>query len=245
MSSPLRPESPTPEAPSEGVVEREKVFWEEHEEFDWMAEGSKRDVVGMLPKLTGRVLELCIGSGMLTEHIPATYASYVGLDLSATLLSTLRRKLSVIKLVQGDAENVCFASDSFDAVLVFAGLHHLPHFEAAIAEAYRVLRPGGVFVCLEPSSRAWYRKPMELMRDFIGIYSEDEVFLDPDNVARAMRARGFTGIEVTSLTPRFSRSFLTPKNRALAGLLYLGAPIGSGLRTQSFFLLRGSKNSVR
>lgn len=224
------------------AVAREKEFWEKHQEFDWMAEASKRDVVQALPVLRGDILELCIGSGMLTEHVPRTYSAYVGLDLSQSLLSTLRRKIPHLRLVNGDAEEVCFANDTFDAVLIFAGLHHLPHYEAAVANGYRVLRPGGIFICLEPSSRAWYRKPMELLRDFIGIYSEDEVFLDPRRVSASMGAVGFRDLKVRFLTPRFSRSFLSPRNRVFAQLLYAAASLGRSAFTQSFFLLQGTKS---
>jgi ubiquinone/menaquinone biosynthesis C-methylase UbiE len=223
------------------VIEREKEFWDEHAEFDWMAEGSKRDVVAMLPKLTGDVLELCIGSGMLTEHMPRTYRTYTGLDLSDTLLETLRRKMPELTLVQGNAEELCFADGSFDTVLIFAGLHHLPHFERTIAHAHRVLRPGGTFVCLEPSSRAWYRKPMEWLRDWIGIYSEDEVFLDPRRVSSALRESGFGSVRARYLTPKFSPAFLTPKNKILAHMLYTAAGMGRGGFTQSFFLLSATK----
>jgi ubiquinone/menaquinone biosynthesis C-methylase UbiE len=223
------------------VIDREKEFWDQHEEFDWMAQASKREVVTMLPRLEGDVLELCIGSGMLTEHVPKTYRSYAGLDLSNTLLDTLKRRMPELTLVQGNAEELCFAGESFDAVLVFAGLHHLPHFERSIAQAHRVLRKGGTFVCLEPSSRAWYRKPMELLRDWIGIYSEDEVFLDPRRVAAVLRETGFAWIQERYLTPTFSPSFLTPKNKILARLLYLAAAMGRSSFTQSFFLLTARK----
>lgn len=77
------------------AVDREKDFWEQHEEFDWRAEVSKRDVVQALPALRGEVLELCIGSGMLTEHVPRTYSAYVGLDLSRSLLRTVRRRFRI------------------------------------------------------------------------------------------------------------------------------------------------------
>ena len=225
------------------AVAREKEFWGKHEEFDWMAEASKRDVVQGLPVLKGDILELCVGSGMLTEYVPRTYSSYVGFDLSQTLLKTLRRRIPHLRLVNGDAEKVCFANDRFDAVLIFAGLHHLPHYEAAIANAYRVLKPGGIFICLEPSSQAWYRKPMELLRGFIGIYSDDEVFLDSRQVSSSMRAVGFRDLQVKFLTPRFSRSFLSPRNRLLAQLLYAAASLGRSAFTQSFFLLQGTKIS--
>jgi ubiquinone/menaquinone biosynthesis C-methylase UbiE len=223
------------------VIDREKEFWDQHEEFDWMAESSKRDVVAMLPRLEGDVLELCIGSGMLTEHLPKTYRSYTGLDLSGTLLDTLRQRMPQVTLVQGNAEEPGFADESFDAVLVFAGLHHLPHYERAIEHAYRVLRRGGTFVCLEPSNRAWYRKPMELLRDWIGIYSEDEVFLDPRRVSAALRGAGFGGIQERYLTPRFNPGFLTPRNKVLAQALYVAAAMGRSSFTQSFFLITAIK----
>lgn len=219
------------------VIERERQFWDQHEEFDWMAEQSKQDVVAMLPRLEGDVLELCVGSGMLTQHLPATYRSYTGLDLSATLLAALRRKMPRLTLVQGNAEAPSFADASFDAVLVFPGLHHLPHYQRAIAEAYRLLRPNGVFVCLEPSSRAWYRPPMEWLRHWIGIYSDDEVFLDPYEVAQALWAAGFADLRTRYLTPRFSSAWLTPKNRVLAACLYTAAAMGKAALTQSFFLM--------
>jgi ubiquinone/menaquinone biosynthesis C-methylase UbiE len=223
------------------VIEREKEFWEHHAEFDWMADSTKRDVVRLLPQLSGDVLELCIGSGLLTGQIPTTYASYIGLDLSRSLLTALRAKMPALPLVQGDAEDLCFSSGSFDVVLIFAGLHHLPHFDRTILHAYRVLRPNGVFVCLEPSAKAWYRKPMWLVRDLIGIYSEDEVFLNPDRVVGAMGNAGFQQIQPVFLTPRFRDSFLGPVNRLLARLLYLAAAMGSGAATQSFFLISGRK----
>lgn len=223
------------------IIDREKQFWDQHDEFDWMAEPSKRAVVAMLPRLEGDILELCIGSGMLTEHLPKTYRSYTGLDLSDTLLETLRRKMPGLTLVQGDAENLQFEDASFDAVLVFAGLHHLPHFERAIAQAGRVLRKGGAFVCLEPSNRAWYRKPMELLRNWIGIYSEDEVFLDPRRVIAALRSSGFDDIQEQYLTPAFNPSFLTPRNKVLARMLYFAAAMGRSSFTQSFFLITATR----
>ena len=223
------------------VIEREREFWDQHEEFDWMAEASKRDVVALLPRLEGDVLELCIGSGMLTQYVPRTYRSYTGLDLSRTLLATLQHRMPDLTLVEGNAEDLAFEDRTFDAVLVFAGLHHLPNYERAIAQSARVLRPNGTFVCLEPSSRAWYRKPMTMLRDWIGIYSEDEVFLDDRLVANALRRHGFTGIRERYLTPTFSPAFLTPKNKVLARLLYLAAGMGHGSFTQSFFLIQATR----
>ncbi|KAJ2081371.1 hypothetical protein H4R24_002395 [Coemansia sp. RSA 988] len=50
----------------------------------------------------------------------------------------------------GNAENlVNIADNSMDAYSISAGMHNLPHPEKAVQEAYRVLKPGGRFACLE------------------------------------------------------------------------------------------------
>lgn len=222
-------------------VAREREFWDDHAEFEWMAEESRHDVVAMLPAIQGDVLELCIGSGMLTGYLPPTFRSYTGFDLSRTLLNAVRSRVPGLRLVQGDASTACFRPESFDAVLVFAGLHHLPDYPAAVRQAYAALRPGGRFVCLEPSRDAWYRRPMEYLRDFIGIYSEDEVFLESRAVTETLARAGFSDVHTDFLTPRFSKTFLTPRNRLLAGMLYAGAALGTGRLTQSFFLMSARK----
>jgi len=161
--------------------------------------------------------------------------------ISQPLLDTLHRRMSELTLLQGDAEELSFEDGSFDAVLVFAGLHHLPHYARSLHHAYRVLRPGGTFVCFEPNKRAWYRAPMWAVRDLIGIYTEDEVFLDPGEVEAVLRREGFTDVVTRFTTPRLKPSFLSPTNRVLAHAMYAGASIGRAARTQSFFLTTARK----
>jgi demethylmenaquinone methyltransferase/2-methoxy-6-polyprenyl-1,4-benzoquinol methylase len=54
--------------------------------------------------------------------------------------------------VRGNAEALPFAKASFDAYTVAFGMRNLTRLEAALGEAYRVLKPGGRFLCLEFSS---------------------------------------------------------------------------------------------
>jgi hypothetical protein len=82
---------------------------------------------------------------------------------------------------------------------------------------------------------------MTLLRGWIGTYSEDEVFLDARVVACAVRRCGFTAVQERYLTPTLSPSFLTPRNRILARLLYTAAAMGRGSFTQSFFLMQATR----
>lgn len=233
--------SSPPRDPHDEAIAREREYWTAHDEFDWMTDGSKAGTVAALGPVRGDVLELCIGSGLLSDHIPPTYRSYTGLDISQPLLDTARRKMPHATLVRGDAEDLPFPDASFDTVLVFAGLHHLPDYRRSVRHAARVLRPGGLFVCFEPNKRAWYRAPMWLLRDFIGIYTDDEVVLDPGEVAAVMRDAGFEDLRTRYTTPRLRPSFLTPTNRVLARCMYAAAALGDAARTQSFFMLSGRK----
>ena len=54
--------------------------------------------------------------------------------------------------MQGNAEACRSPSGSFDAYTIAFGMRNLTHIEAALREAYRVLKPGGRFLCLEFSS---------------------------------------------------------------------------------------------
>jgi demethylmenaquinone methyltransferase/2-methoxy-6-polyprenyl-1,4-benzoquinol methylase len=57
-----------------------------------------------------------------------------------------------VDFVEGDAQQLAFADRSFDAYTIAFGIRNVPRIELALAEAYRVLRPGSRFLCLEFSS---------------------------------------------------------------------------------------------
>ena len=59
---------------------------------------------------------------------------------------------AAIEWVCGNAEALPFPDASFDAYTIAFGIRNVTHIEAALAEAYRVLKPGGRFLCLEFSS---------------------------------------------------------------------------------------------
>lgn len=58
-----------------------------------------------------------------------------------------------IDWVVGDALQLPFDEAQFDAYTIAFGLRNVVHFDQALLEAYRVLKPGGIFMCLEFSSQ--------------------------------------------------------------------------------------------
>lgn len=76
-------------------------------------------------------------------------------DISPEMLTVGKRKIAEAGLserigaVVGNAEALPFADRSFDAYTIAFGIRNVTHIDLALAEAYRVLKPGGRFLCLE------------------------------------------------------------------------------------------------
>jgi demethylmenaquinone methyltransferase/2-methoxy-6-polyprenyl-1,4-benzoquinol methylase len=66
----------------------------------------------------------------------------------------------LVSFVQGDAEKIALPDHNFDAAMVGFGIRNLTHFEKGFKEMYRVLKKGGVFMCLEFSEPVtpWFRR---------------------------------------------------------------------------------------
>lgn len=92
------------------------------------------------------VLETAVGTGANLRHLPAA-AHYVGLDISLGMLKCCQKNLArwgrEAALVQGDAQMLPFREGTFDAVVHMGGMQFLARPQAALAEALRVVNPGG------------------------------------------------------------------------------------------------------
>jgi SAM-dependent methyltransferase len=97
-----------------------------------------------------RVLEVGCGHGGGASYLMRTLhpASYTGLDLNPAGIAFCRERhnLPGLEFVQGDAENLPFPDQSFDAVINIESSHCYPRFPRFLAEVARVLRPGGHFL---------------------------------------------------------------------------------------------------
>jgi ubiquinone/menaquinone biosynthesis C-methylase UbiE len=97
-----------------------------------------------------RVLEVSCGHGGGASYLTRTLApaTYTGLDLNPAGIEFCRRRhaLPGLDFVEGDAEDLPFADQSFDAVVNVEASHLYPHFARFLAEVARVLQPGGHFL---------------------------------------------------------------------------------------------------
>ncbi len=122
----------------------------------------KEDLVAWLAPPRGatpyRHLDVAGGTGDVALKIversgPETTA--VICDISPEMLAVGRRKVEAaglsarIELVEGNAEALPFPDRSFDSYTIAFGIRNVTHIDRALADAYRVLKPGGRFICLE------------------------------------------------------------------------------------------------
>ena len=104
--------------------------------------------------ITGKpVLEVSCGHGGGASYLMRTLspASYTGLDLNPAGIEYCRKRHSLpgLDFVQGDAEQMPFDDQSFDAVINIEASHCYPRFPRFLAEVARVLRPGGHFLYVD------------------------------------------------------------------------------------------------
>ena len=104
-----------------------------------------------------KVLECSSGHGGGASYLSRTLkpASYTGLDFNAAGVEFCneRHKVPGLDFVHGDAENLPFPDDSFDAVINVEASHIYPHFDRFLSEVKRVLRPGGHFLHVDFRNR--------------------------------------------------------------------------------------------
>ena|SRR5688572_15603855 len=110
--------------------------------------GPRADLIGLLGLLdeTWTVGDLGCGTGQLSESIAPFVSSVIAVDDSSAMLGAARKRLSSLPNVDvrsGRLESLPIEDGSVDAALLFLVMHYVPEPDAAIAEAHRVLKPGG------------------------------------------------------------------------------------------------------
>ena len=95
-------------------------------------------------KTSDKILDVGCGIGFVSQLYPNF--DIVGIDVSDEML-----KRNPHKWIKAEAENIPFDNNTFDFVICRSLLHHLEHPHIGLAEMFRVLKPGGRWVCWDPN----------------------------------------------------------------------------------------------
>lgn len=132
------------------------AVWEKRARFYDLFEGSDlrrgRAKAELFRRMEGHVLFVAVGTGLDIKHFPPNL-EIIAIDISDEMLRRAaprcRRYAGNLRLVQGDALNLCFPDDSFDTVATSCTMCSVPNPKQALEEIYRVLRPGGKLLMFE------------------------------------------------------------------------------------------------
>lgn len=173
------------------------------------------------PKRGERILDLAAGTASSSASLAGSGAQVVAADFSPGMLAEGRRRhghLPNLTFVEADATALPFDDDEFDAVTMSYGLRNVQQPKKALAELYRVTKPGGRLVINEFSTppgalfRGLYRfynaQVLPRVARLAGTNGDAYDYLNesirdwPDQrtLAGWIREAGWTGVEYRNLT---------------------------------------------
>ncbi|MBZ8176916.1 methyltransferase domain-containing protein [Corynebacterium poyangense] len=165
------------------------------------------------------ILDIACGTGgmgvALRRYHPR--AEIVGLDSNQAMLEVARKRRSSIYdlLIQGEVEALPFEDASFDAVVVAFAFHDFHCSLQSLTEVCRILRPNGIFACMELSlptdatTRIWYKrflKTLVAVRNSLGLRNQghvlDEILNSPHSsyLADLVTASDFEALSQSELS---------------------------------------------
>jgi demethylmenaquinone methyltransferase / 2-methoxy-6-polyprenyl-1,4-benzoquinol methylase len=156
-------------------------------------------------------LDVATGTGDLAIELARRGAEVTGSDFAPAMLELARRKAPGLTFEEGDALNLSYGDDSFDATTVGFGARNFADLDRGLAEMARVTKPGGRVVVLEITTpqkpplswffRAWFDHAVPALGRLAGdsdaytyLPSSVRRFPGPEELAARMAAAGLTDV---------------------------------------------------
>nr|MCU0729771.1 ubiquinone/menaquinone biosynthesis methyltransferase [Sphingopyxis sp.] len=112
------------------------------------------------PRPGEHILDMAGGTGDIAFRIAARGAQVTVADINPDMLGVgmeraEKREIAGLIWSEQNAETLSFDDAAFDGYTIAFGIRNVTRIESALAEAHRVLKPGGRFFCLEFSTTEW------------------------------------------------------------------------------------------
>jgi SAM-dependent methyltransferase len=175
----------------------------------------------------GSLLDVCCGPGHLAAAADARGARAEGIDFAPTMVTLAQRNYPAVSFREADAERLPYPDACFDAVACAFGVMHMERPDLAIAEAFRVLRPGGVFAFTQWAADD---ELLGIVAAAVAAHGNPNVddlppapplmrFSDPDECQRTLLAHGFEA----ALATRIDLVWRGDRPEAVLDLIHGGA----------------------
>lgn len=186
-----------------------------------------------------KVLDVGSGNGYVLANYARNGGEVYGVDVTPTAVGLCRKRFEYAGLTGdfrvGDAQHLDFADDSFDCACSMGVLHHVPDTARAVAEIYRVLKPGGRLIVMfyhrdsaqyrinfPIASRLRGKSVRQLVNEFDGVGNPKGDVYSREELAQLLRSFEDIDMSVGFLTgpmvlPRGGRFVPTRLLRPFAG----------------------------
>lgn len=145
-------------------------------------------------ELGDNVLEIGPGPGRTTEWLKERTPQLTAIEIDHKLAEKLKRLADGnVRIVEGDATNMSLPNDTFSSAVCFTMLHHVPSAamqDKLIGEAFRVLKPGGLFTGSD-STMSFRFRLYHIMDTCVPI--------DPPKFEARLQKAGFADTQVEAL----------------------------------------------
>jgi SAM-dependent methyltransferase len=141
--------------------------------------------------IKGDLLEVGCGEGRGISWLMPHVASYSAIDKIESAIGELRRKYPAAKLTAANLPPLPYTDASFDCVVSFQVIEHIPNDRLFLSEIHRVLRPGGVGLITTPN------RPLSLSRNpwHIREYTGEELSALAAEIFSKVEMKGIAGNE--------------------------------------------------
>jgi SAM-dependent methyltransferase len=181
--------------------------------------------VGAKPGM--RLLDVACGTGVASAAAAHAGARVTGVDFSPAMVALARSLHPSIAFESGDAEALPFADSSFEAVMANFGIHHVEHPARALAEARRVLAPGGAFaftVWADPGENTAWRIIFDAVKACgrldVPMPAGNDSAATRENFSRLMTEAGFDARRMRS--ELLTQDWLLPHDADLVSIFETG-----------------------
>ena len=133
---------------------RQGADWDEMRALDLPAAAVEFALLSLIPEDAGRLIDIGTGTGRLLELLAPRISQGLGVDASKQMLALARSRLSRADLAhcavrQADMYRLPLFDAGYDVALLHMVLHYAESPESVLAEAVRVLRPGGMLLVVD------------------------------------------------------------------------------------------------
>ena len=138
------------------------------------------------------ILEIGSGPGLTTDILRRQFNQVTSIEIDSRLARALKTRLegTNVRVVEGDATRMLFDDNAFSGAVSFTMLHHIPSPELQdrlLAEVYRVLKQGGIFV----GTDSRWSAGLHVFHLF-----DTMVVVDPNTFGKRLETAGFTDVKV-------------------------------------------------